>query len=109
MACSKYPMMMGLLIVFVVLFMMRRCTSGYSMSPPFGLAPTHIDINSAGGDPPSHLFDLPYKLDCTPGKPDGAYYTKDLTPGGLCGGQKFVDAATGYTITGGIGGPLISQ
>lgn len=45
---------------------------------------------------------LPYELKCAPtAEEGGAYYTKALTPGGICGGQKFVNAAMGgYKIVG---------
>tara|TARA_R110000803_G_scaffold59125_2_gene117534 strand:- start:113 stop:265 length:153 start_codon:yes stop_codon:yes gene_type:complete len=50
-------------------------------------------------------------LDCVPGPNETASpYTKDLTPGGLCGAQEFVVAqADGYEIVDGIGGSLLDQ
>ena len=100
--CKSYPMLMGFLIFLLIGYMtgLFRRHSGYSLSP------TDIQIKSVGDTVNSDLFALPYKLDCTPGQKLGAYYTKDLTPGGLCGGQKFVHDAAAYSITGGIGGSL---
>jgi len=61
-------------------------------------------------DPPQKpLKSLKYDVACTPGpSPQGAYYTKALTPGGFCGDQELVNAAMhGYTITSGVGGSLL--
>ena len=53
------------------------------------------------------IFDLENKVECTPGRKEGSAYTKSLTPGGLCGAQKFVSDLAGYEISEGIGGSLI--
>jgi hypothetical protein len=53
------------------------------------------------------IFDLEHKLECTPGYKDGSPYTKNLTPGGLCGAQQLVSDHAGYAIEDGIGGSLI--
>ena len=57
------------------------------------------------------LFKLPNKLECVPGpQATASPYTKDLTPGGICGAQECVRAhAEDYTIVGGIGGSLLDQ
>jgi hypothetical protein len=53
------------------------------------------------------FFGLQHKEECTPGHGEkGAYYSKSLTPGGMCGGQKLVSDYANYEITGGIGGVL---
>jgi len=49
-------------------------------------------------------------MGCVPGPTkEAAYYTKDLTPGGVCGGQALVAAQAEYSILGGIGGSLMEQ
>lgn len=73
----------------------------------YRLAPTGVMIAENEASKGS-IFDLPYGMECVPGpSPQTSPYTKDLTPGGVCGAQKYVDAAASYTITGGIGGSLI--
>lgn len=53
------------------------------------------------------IFGLQHKEECAPGHGEGgAYYSKSLTPGGLCGGQKLVSDYSKYEITSGIGGVL---
>lgn len=53
------------------------------------------------------IFDLKNSLECVPGAKKGSPYTKDLTPGGICGAQKLVDDIASYEIEEGIGGSLI--
>jgi hypothetical protein len=54
------------------------------------------------------IFDLETRIDCTPGQTsEGSAYTKDLTPGGICGAQKLVSDIASYGIVDGIGGSLI--
>jgi len=82
------------LIAFLVYKCMYR-TSGYMLS----MRPIEIETSNTDS-----IFDLPVEMRCTPGLPEGSAYTKDLTPGGVCGAQALVAAqGGGYTITGGIG------
>ena len=53
------------------------------------------------------IFDLEHKLECVPGSPQSSYYTKTLSPGGICGDQAFVRSQADVKIVGGIGGSLI--
>jgi len=53
------------------------------------------------------IFDLKTSIECVPGSPQSAYYTKSLTPGGICGDQAFVRKSADAKIIGGIGGSLI--
>ena len=53
------------------------------------------------------IFDLENKVECDPGRKAGSAYTKNLTPGGLCGAQQLVADLAGYEISEGIGGSLI--
>jgi hypothetical protein len=56
------------------------------------------------------IFDLPCKPECVPGAGEsGSYYTKDLTPCGICGAQEFVKSQSNYNISGGIGGSLLDN
>ena len=73
------------------------------------LHPSSLDINAAPSSE-NGIFGLPYKLSCVPGPQASAgYYTKGLSPGGICGAQKYVAAQAGdYQILDGIGGSLLS-
>jgi len=58
-----------------------------------------------GQDPASvgSIFNLECSSECVPGEKNGDYYTKDLSPCGMCGSQKFVNSNFNYKITGGFG------
>ncbi len=76
-----------LVLIFVKLFF-PRLISGFS---GVALQPYALDIQGTGKEP-SDFFNLPVDLKCTPGpSADADYYTKDLTPGGVCGGGQFVN------------------
>ena len=82
----------------------------YSRPSNFVLAPADLAIRGARGGPAS-LFDIQPNLACTPGPSAQAdYYTRGLTPGGLCGGMDFVHKQQrDYAIMNGIGGPLMEK
>ena len=100
----KLPPSVTTAIMFLAVMVIFRCLcskSKYTLSP----FPIMMDAKSTGS-----LFDLPNKMGCVPGpSKEASYYTKDLTPGGVCGAQELVDAQASYTITGGIGGSLMDQ
>lgn len=89
------------IVVLVLLF--KKTSSGYVLSP------ISLTVEAAPGSEGS-IFDKPNKIECAPG-PDATadYYTKSLTPGGICGGQDYVNANNDYKITGGIGGSLLDD
>ena len=62
-----------------------------------------------GSGPENDIKNLPSSLECVPGADASDYYTRSLTPGGICKGQDFVVASANYKITGGIGEPLLSD
>lgn len=82
----------------------------WSRPSPFTLSPADLSIRGTRGGP-SSLFDIQPNMACTPGPSAQAdYYTRGLTPGGLCGGMNFVHAQQrDYAITDGIGGPLLAK
>ena len=97
------PFVTAALLLIVTLFLFRHLgsKSKYVLSP----SPVSVGAKATGS-----LFDLPTKMECVPGpSKEASYYTKDLTPGGICGAQELVDAQASYTITGGIGGSLMDQ
>jgi hypothetical protein len=54
------------------------------------------------------IFDLDHKLECVAGPQKTAgYYSRSLTPGGVCGAQKVIRDHGDYEIADGIGGVLI--
>jgi len=91
--------------VIALMFVTRTCRrSNYKLSP------STLDITSSASNF-KDIFSLPYSIDCVPGPTaKGSYYTKDLTPGGICGAQEFVRSqAEDYKIVDGIGGSLLNQ
>jgi len=101
--CRISPFYMLLLFVVCSALMVRFMGSRSSYS----LSPSLVTVSSKAT---GSIFDLPSKLECVPGPTkDASYYTKDLTPGGICGAQEFVVSQASYTITGGIGGSLMDQ
>lgn len=97
------PFYMLLLFVIGAMLVVRflGSRSSYSLSP----SPVAVSAKATGS-----IFDLPSKMECVPGPTkEASYYTKDLTPGGICGAQEFVDSQASYAITGGIGGSLMDQ
>ena len=94
--------------------MMGKGKSGYMMGKGKGKKEYYVlaprPIQASGGAPEGGLNALPYKMECTPGKEKGSYYTKDLTPGGFCGDQAYVNSAMHkYSIENGIGGSLLDN
>lgn len=82
----------------------------WSRPSTFVLAPTDLAIRGTRGGPAS-IFDIQPSLQCTPGPSGQAdYYTRGLTPGGLCGSMDFVhNQQRDYAILSGVGGPLLEK
>lgn len=91
-------MLKWIVIIFliVVLLQMFRGTSKYALHE---IAIKEKNVQT--------IKDLPYTLECVPGAVNGSPYTKNLTPGGVCGIQKIVAEQSDYELVGGIGEPLI--
>jgi hypothetical protein len=71
-------------------------------------APLTTSAPKTGDDVVKGLRELPYSIECTPGMENGGYYSKSLTPGGICGDQQYVnDVMHSYSIESGIGGNLL--
>ena len=88
--------------VLLVLILLR-------ISSRYGLNPVSVEVEAAPGAEGT-LLDRPYKEECVPGPTkEAAYFTKSLTPGGVCGGQAYVQASASYKILGGIGGSLLDK
>ena len=76
---------------------------------PYTLSPSQVTVKSTGSI--DDFFNASYKLECAPSAGEGgAYYTKALTPGGLCDGQDIVNNLMHrYSIEDGIGGSLLDN
>ena len=71
----------------------------------YTLSPTSVEIKEKGSN--EDVFKGDYDITCVPGAPNGSAYTRDLTPGGMCGMQGRVADTADYHIVGGIGGELV--
>lgn len=82
----------------------------WSRPSPFTLGSSDLTIRGTKAGPAS-LFDIQPNLECTPGPgPRADYYTRGLTPGGLCGGMDYVHTQQrDYSILGGIGGSVLNN
>tara|TARA_R110002074_G_scaffold111843_2_gene239724 strand:- start:731 stop:1045 length:315 start_codon:yes stop_codon:yes gene_type:complete len=71
-------------------------------------APLKTSAPKTGDDVVKGLRSLKYSIECVPGSETGGYYSKSLTPGGVCGDQQYVnDAMHSYSIEAGVGGNLL--
>ena len=106
---NKIPCSMKNLSVLAVVAVLLYVALNYTRPQvsKYHLSPGALQTTTAGTI--SDFFDAPYELACAPSAQEGgAYYTKDLTPGGLCGGQAIVNKLMHqYTITDGLGGSLL--
>ena len=89
-------------VVFLLLCVLMMLSPRRSMYQP---RPVNLETSEEAGA--TSIFDLEHKIECVPGSPESAYYTKSLTPGGICGDQKFVKDSADAKIIGGLGGSLI--
>jgi hypothetical protein len=67
---------------------------------------------SAASSGPGSIFGLKNSLKCTASgfNPSSSYYSKSLTPGGLCGDEDYVrNQQRDFTIDSGIGGSLLTK
>lgn len=107
MAKNVSPGLLNFALALLVIFMFMNCGSKRST---YVLEPRALSTTEPMSNVKS-IFDLKHDVSCVPGPTsDASYYTKDLTPGGICGDQQWVaNQAEGYTITDGIGGSLLDQ
>jgi hypothetical protein len=94
----------GLLVAILVMLVQGR-GSTYEAAPLVTVA------GSQASTGPSSLTEIPSSLECTPGPAEkAAYYTRGLTPGGLCGdGDMIREQIRDFSIEGGIGGSLLER
>lgn len=94
----------GLLVAILVMLVQGRGAT-YIPAP---LVTNQGPMASVG---PKSLTEIPSSLECTPGPAENAsYYTRGLTPGGLCGDGAMVrDQIRDFSIESGIGGSLLER
>jgi hypothetical protein len=94
----------GLLVAILVMLVQGR---GSTYEP----APLMTVAGAQASSAPSSLTEIPSSLECTPGPSEkAAYYTRGLTPGGLCGdGESIRSQIRDFSIEGGIGGSLLER
>jgi hypothetical protein len=94
----------GLLVAILVMLVQGR-GSTYEAAPLVTVAGPQA---SAG---PTSLTEIPSSLECTAGPSENAaYYSRGLTPGGLCGdGDMVRSQIRDFSIENGIGGSLLER
>ena len=106
--CTQRSILIAVVVAVAVYLVMGRESPAAPVREKYILMPRSLTTND--GAQGKSLLDLTYNMDCTPGMPGGSYYSKDLTPGGICGAQEFVNSVMhGYTIEGGIGDSLLTK
>jgi len=94
----------GLLVVILVMLVQGR---GSTYEP----ATLIVSPGATAAAGPTSLTEIPSSMECTPGPSEkAAYYTRGLTPGGLCGdGDMVREQIRDFSIEGGIGGSLLER
>lgn len=99
-------LIIGLLFAILYTLVQGQRRSGYS-----GAAPLTITPGPMVAKQPADLFAAPHNLECTAGPSEKAeYYSRGLTPGGVCGGSEYVrEMMRDYAIADGVGGSLLEK
>jgi hypothetical protein len=94
----------GLLVAILVMLVQGR---GDTYIP----YPLETSSGPEASKGPDSLTEIPASLECTPGPSEkAAYYTRGLTPGGLCGdGDMVRNQIRDFSIENGIGGSLLER
>jgi hypothetical protein len=94
----------GLLVAILVMLVQGR-GSTYEAAPLVTVA------GAQASKGPTSLTEIPSSLECTAGPSEkAAYYSRGLTPGGLCGdGDMIHNQMRDFSIDGGIGGSLLER
>lgn len=100
-----HALIIGLLVAILVLQVRGSSVSAFQPAP-LDTKPTSSLARQA-----TSVVDLSPSLECTPGPSEkAAYYTKGLTPGGLCGDGELVQSQIrDFSIENGIGGSLLEK
>lgn len=94
----------GLLIAILVMLVQGRGAT-------YVAAPLVTNPGAEASAGPTSLTEIPSTLKCTPGpSEDASYYSRGLTPGGLCGDADMVrNQIRDFKIENGIGGSLLER
>jgi len=97
----------GLLVAILVLLVQGRGRS----TATYMAAPLVTSAGPQASSGPTSLTEIPTSLECTPGTAENAsYYTRGLTPGGLCGdGEMVRSQIRDFSTENGIGGSLLER
>ena len=99
----------GLLLAILYMLVTGQRPS-YAVSK-YMAAPITITPGAGVAKQPASLFSVDPSLECTAGPSEKAdYYSRGLTPGGLCGGSEYVrEMMRDYAIADGVGGSLLEK
>ena len=102
-----HAIIIGLLLaILMTLVKSQRTTSTFSNG-----APLVINPGPAMAKLPASLFSMDNHIECVAGPSEkAAYYSRGLTPGGLCGDGEYVrEQIRDYAIADGVGGSLLEK
>jgi hypothetical protein len=112
MAIKLFKVLTNALIIGLLLAILLTLAKGQgvSMYESSG-APLVINPGPMVAKQPASLFAMDHRLDCVAGPSEKAdYYSRGLTPGGLCGGSEYVrEQIRDYAIADGVGGSLLEK
>jgi hypothetical protein len=94
----------GLLVAILFMLVQGRGST-------YEAAPLETVAGPQASAAPMSLTEIPSSLECTPGPAENAsYYTRGMTPGGLCGdGDMVRSQIRDFSIENGIGGSLLER
>jgi len=98
-----------IVVIALLLIILYQVTMGRGVSRMSMLDTAQGSMAASG---PSSIFGLKNKLGCVAGgfNPESSFYSKDLSPGGLCGDNDWIrNQQRDFEIKGGIGGSLLTK
>jgi hypothetical protein len=104
-----HAIIIGLLLAILVTLVKSQrttMTSTYSSGAPIAINPGPMVAKQ-----PASMFSMDNSIQCVAGPSEKAdYYSRGLTPGGLCGGSEYVrEQIRDYAIVDGVGGSLLEK
>ena len=101
-----HAIIIGLLLAILMTLVKSQRTSGFETGAPLSINPGPMVAKQ-----PDNLFGINPSIQCVAGPSEKAdYYSRGLTPGGLCGGSEYVrEQIRDYAIVDGVGGSLLEK
>jgi hypothetical protein len=101
-----HAIIIGLLLAILLTLVKSQRTSGYDAGANISINPGPMVAKQ-----PESLFSMDNSIQCVAGPSEKAdYYSRGLTPGGLCGGSEYVrEQIRDYAIVDGVGGSLLEK